>query len=99
MTNRLATHPNQPIVEMQPSIASKLNIKLNKLKPGEQGIIHAIHAEQALHQRLNALGFRIGKQIKVIRRASFNGPLHVRIGATDIILRGVEAERIQLNAA
>jgi Fe2+ transport system protein FeoA len=25
--------------------------------------------------------------------------LHVRIGATDIILRGVEAARIQLNAA
>ncbi len=75
------------------------DIKLNTLLPGEQGIIHAIHAEQALHQRLNAMGFRVGKQIELIRRASFNGPLHVRIGATDIIMRDVEAQRIQLLAA
>ena len=67
--------------------------------PGEQGIIHAIHAEQCLHQRLNAMGFRIGKQIQLIRRANFNGPLHVRIGATDIIMRDIEAQRIQLLAA
>ena len=72
---------------------------LNNLQPGESGIIHAIHAEQALHQRLNAMGFRIGKKIELIRRASFNGPLHVRIGATDIIMRDVEAQRIQLLAA
>ena len=75
------------------------DIKLNTLLPGEQGIIHAIHAEQGLHQRLNAMGFRIGKQIQLIRRANFNGPLHVRIGATDIIMRDVEAQRIQLLAA
>jgi ferrous iron transport protein A len=72
---------------------------LSNLLPGEHGVIHSIDAEHGLHQRLNALGFRIGKKIAVIRRASFNGPLHVRIGATDIILRGVEAARIQLNAA
>jgi ferrous iron transport protein A len=74
------------------------DIKLNTLNPGEHGVIQAIHAEHALHQRLNALGFRIGKKIELIRRASFNGPLHVRIGATDIIMRDVEAQRIQLNA-
>ena len=73
-----------------------LNNLLSDLKPGEKGIIQTIHAEQGLHQRLNALGFRIGKKIELIRRASFNGPLHVRIGATDIILRSIEAQRIQL---
>ncbi len=72
---------------------------LSNLTPGQYGTIHAIHAEQALYQRLNALGFRIGKQIALVRRASFNGPLHVRIGATDIILREVEAQRIQLDLA
>lgn len=72
---------------------------LSNLSPGQLGTIHAIHAEQALYQRLNALGFRIGKQITLIRRANFNGPLHVRIGGTDIILREIEAQRIQLQAA
>jgi ferrous iron transport protein A len=71
---------------------------LSSLTPGQLGTIHAIHAEQALYQRLNALGFRIGKQVTLIRRASFNGPLHVRIGGTDIILREIEAQRIQLQA-
>jgi ferrous iron transport protein A len=72
---------------------------LNNLIPGEYGVIQAIDADQGLHQRLNALGFRIGKKIELIRRASFNGPLHVRIGATDVILREIEAKRIQLNLA
>lgn len=72
---------------------------LNKLNPGEHGFIQAIDAEQVLHQRLNALGFRVGKKIQLIRRASFNGPLHVRIGSTDIIMRDIEAQRIHLNAA
>ena len=74
------------------------DIKLTSLRPGQYGTIHAIHAEHGLHQRLNAMGFRIGKKIELIRRANFNGPLHVRIGATDIILRGIEAQRIQLTA-
>jgi ferrous iron transport protein A len=71
---------------------------LSNLSPGQHGVIHTINAEQGLYQRLNALGFRVGKEIELIRRASFNGPLHVRIGATDIILRNIEAQRIQLNA-
>jgi ferrous iron transport protein A len=75
------------------------DINLNNLLPGEHGIIQTINAEQGLHQRLNALGFRIGKQIQLIRRASFNGPLHVRIGATDIIMRDKDAQRILLGVA
>ena len=75
-----------------------IDLKLSSLIPGQHGIIHAIHAEHALHQRLSAMGFRIGKKIQLIRRANFNGPLHVRIGATDIILRDIEAQRIQLAA-
>jgi ferrous iron transport protein A len=70
---------------------------LNSLSPGDVGTIQAIDADQALYQRLNAMGFRIGKSIELIRRASFNGPLHVRIGTTDIIMRGTDAQRIQLN--
>ncbi len=69
---------------------------LNNLNVGEQAVIKAINAEQSLHQRLLALGFREGKKIELIRRASFNGPLHVRIGSTDIIMRASEARLIQI---
>ena len=69
---------------------------LNNLNTGDQATIQGIDAEQALHQRLLALGFRVGKKIELIRRASFNGPLHVRIGTTDIIMRASEARLIQI---
>jgi len=67
---------------------------LTTLQPGESATIVAIHAEEALHQRLLALGFRSGKQVGLIRKASFSGPLQVRIGTTDILLRRSEAEKI-----
>ena len=67
---------------------------LSTLHPGEIATIVAIHAEEALHLRLLALGFRSGKQIELIRKANFSGPLQVRIGTTDILLRRGEAEKI-----
>ncbi len=67
---------------------------LSSLHPGETAIIEVIHAEESLHQRLLAMGFRAGKQVEMIRRARFSGPLQVRIGTTDILLRKVEAEKI-----
>ena len=69
------------------------------LHPGEVATIIAIHAEEALHLRLLALGFRNGKQIELIRKASFSGPLQVRIGTTDVMLRRVEAAKIEVRKA
>jgi len=74
---------------------------LNNLKSGDLATISgfsAIHTEPSLLQRLVALGFRAGKPIKVMRKASFNGPMHVRIGSTDIILRESEAKLIQISS-
>ncbi len=69
---------------------------LASLLTGEIATIVSIHAEEALHQRLLALGFRTGKQIELIRKASFSGPLQVRIGTTDIMLRRSEAQKIKV---
>ncbi len=69
---------------------------LDTLPTGTIATIHSIDAEESLFQRFAALGFRLGKKIQIIRRASFNGPLHVRIGTTDIILRVSEARRIHI---
>jgi ferrous iron transport protein A len=69
---------------------------LSSMNPGEIATILSIHTEEALHQRLLAMGFRKGKQIEVIRKARFSGPLQVRIGTTDILLRRVDAEKIMV---
>ena len=70
------------------------SLTLSQLLPGDTATIVSIQAEEALHQRLQALGFRSGKKIELIRKASFSGPLQVRIGTTDILLRRNEAAKI-----
>jgi ferrous iron transport protein A len=69
---------------------------LSSLVPGESATILAIQTDDALRQRLMALGFRVGKRIELIRKASFSGPLQVRIGTTDILLRKSEAAKISV---
>ncbi len=76
-----------------------LAITLATLHPGDIATIVAIHAEEALHQRLLALGFRSGKQVELVRKAIFSGPLQVRIGTTDILLRRSEAAKITVKKA
>jgi ferrous iron transport protein A len=71
-------------------------VALSTLVPGETATIVAIRTEEPLHQRLLAMGFRTDKHIEVIRRARFSGPLQVRIGTTDILLRKSEAEKIMV---
>lgn len=70
---------------------------LSQLTTGQYAVISAIEAEESLFHRLSALGFRVGKPLRIIRRANFNGPLHVRLGTTDIILRKIDAARIHVN--
>jgi ferrous iron transport protein A len=74
-----------------------LNNTLSKLKPGQSALIRSIYAEKAFHQRLIALGFRIGKRVELIRRAGFSGPVHLRIGTTDVIMRRAEAQSIEVS--
>ncbi len=73
-------------------------LPLCQLAIGQRAVILAIEAEPLLFHRLSALGFRVGKPLSVIRRANFNGPLHVRLGTTDVILRNSVASHIHIHA-
>lgn len=83
----------------QPSATLPSVQTLDYLHPGQQGIIEAIDADESLYYRLNALGFRIGKLVRVVRRGTLNGPMQIKIGSTQIMLRLSEAHRIKLQAA
>lgn len=72
-------------------------LSLAQLPIGQQAIISAIEADESLFHRLSALGFRVGKPLCLIRRANFNGPFHVRLGTTDVVLRSDDASRIKIN--
>ena len=69
---------------------------LPQLRPGDSGTVAAIHADTGLRQRLAALGFRIGQRVELIRSGAFAGPLHVRLGTTDVILRRKQAAQIEV---
>jgi ferrous iron transport protein A len=69
---------------------------LASLRPGQAGTVCAVHAEDGFRQRLAAMGFRVGKSIVLVRAAPLGGPLHVRLGTTDVALRRSEAAHIDI---
>ncbi|OKH43402.1 ferrous iron transport protein A [Calothrix sp. HK-06] len=73
-----------------------LQIELTAMKPGESALIARISAEASLEQRLLALGFRPGREITMLRSSPFNGPIHVRVGTTEVMLRRRDTKSIQL---
>ncbi|WP_232019194.1 FeoA family protein [Sulfuritortus calidifontis] len=69
---------------------------LDQLKPRMRGTIHDLHVGKELARRMAGLGLRPGSTIEVIRRAPLNGPIQVRIGHTDLMLRRNEAAQISI---
>ncbi len=71
--------------------------RLSSLRPGQQATIQAVHTDTSgFHFRLNALGFRLGKDLLVIRTAPLNGPMHLRLGNTEVMLRQSDADMIEV---
>ena len=70
------------------------SLSLAELMPGDSGIIARLKVDEALYQRLSAMGLRIGRPIRVIRQAAMSGPIQVRVGFTDLILRRADALNI-----
>jgi ferrous iron transport protein A len=69
-------------------------LALDRFQVGDQGRITGIQADAELRQRLSALGLRDGCIVQILRKASFGGPIHVRVGTTEVIMRRIEAKRI-----
>ncbi len=68
------------------------------LRTGQMAIVDRvlnIGREQGIVQRLAAMGVVSDRPVQVLRKAKFNGPLHIRVGATtEIAIRPHEAEMI-----
>jgi len=74
-------------------------MKLSCLRCGESASVTCVQGDACLVRRLQALGVRPGKAVSVIRRAAFNGPLHLRVGSTEFFLRSSEADSIGVRHA
>lgn len=64
------------------------------LHPGDDATVAAVHGDAPLRQRLAALGVRPGRPLRLVRRGALAGPLHLRVGTTDLILRRRHAHAI-----
>ncbi len=69
---------------------------LEGLRVGESARILELHVDTDLGKRFAALGLSPGNWVRVLRRASLGGPMHLRIGTTELILRRHEARNIAL---
>ncbi len=69
---------------------------LHTVPAGRCCIIARIDAEADLAARMRALGLQAGRRIQVMRRSPFKGPIQVRTGQTDIIIRRADAAAIQV---
>ena len=76
---------------------SSLHNTLNQLAEGDSAWITEIDVSEEVGRRLTALGLSIGKQVRVLRRAAFNGPLHLRTGNTELMMRLPDAQRIHIS--
>lgn len=71
-------------------------MRLDAYPTGRCGTVVRIDADFDLAARMKALGIAPGRRIRVIRRAPLRGPLQVRCGQTDLILRRADARHIQV---
>ena len=69
---------------------------LNRLNTGEVAKIISVAGDEAIRARINGLGLRLGQEVAVIRRARMGGPLQVRVGHTDVLMRPEQADLIKL---
>jgi ferrous iron transport protein A len=75
---------------------SALPMTLEKLSNGESGSVMAINVDGELKKRFFALGLKEGTHVQVLRKAKFGGPMHLRVGTSELILRVREASCICL---
>lgn len=73
-----------------------MGIPLYQMQTTQTGVIVHINAGQELTRRMAALGLRPGRQIEIIRKAPWQGPLQIRIGHTELIIRRGEAAKIEV---
>lgn len=71
---------------------------LADLAPGSIATVATLSADPGLRQRLEALGLHPGQPVRMLRRGWWSGPLHLRVGMTELMLRRRDAARVTLAA-
>lgn len=71
---------------------------LDQLKPGESGVVAALHGNGAIHQRLLEMGVFEGAEVSMVRRAPLGDPLEIVVQGYHLSLRKAEARLVELES-
>ena len=69
---------------------------LADLPRGQAALVLDLDVDTGLRHRLQALGLGQGQRVQVLRRAWCSGPIHLRVGMTELMLRRRDAARISV---
>lgn len=69
---------------------------LDQAEVGASVKVLALSFDEELSRRINALGIRIGATLTILRQATFNGPIHIRVGTTELMMRVTQAKLIDV---
>jgi ferrous iron transport protein A len=73
-----------------------MHTTLDHLQPNQTGTIAIIDAGAELTGRMCALGLRLGRIVEVVRIAPMRGPLQIRVGHTELMIRRADAAKINV---
>jgi Fe2+ transport system protein FeoA len=73
-------------------------VTLDTLAPGRLARVAGLHLDEPLLERLAALGLQAGSEVRVVQRLGRGGPLKLRVGRTEFVMRAAEAARIVVEA-
>ena len=59
---------------------------LAKLKKGERGIISALECAAGQCRRMTSLGLQKGKEVEIVSRHPWRGPIVIKIGNLDLAI-------------
>ncbi len=71
---------------------------LDQLKPGQSGVVAALHGEGAIQQRLLEMGVIEGSEVEVVRLAPLGDPLEILVQGYHLSLRKAEARLVELES-
>ncbi|QZA77132.1 ferrous iron transport protein A [Deefgea tanakiae] len=71
-------------------------MNLAQIALGQSARVCALNIPAELAQRLAALGLRLDCEVTVLRRGWLGGPLQLRVGNTELMLRRDAAEGIEV---
>jgi len=73
-----------------------VRFNLSSVAIGQHVVIQGIAAEDAVRQRMEAMGLRTGREACVVRCAHLGGPIQIRVGSISLILRRRDAALVSV---